>query len=436
MVDLSSNLVSMLNASVASAPAVPSNSPSQANQAGGFSDALKNATSERTPVDEPMKPVSAGPAASAEPAAPKAKLADAKKPEEAPPTEESSETVAASEGEVEEDAVSAKAEGETAESVDRQPVQQDPLANPNVAQAQVVPATNVISAAFAAKAAIAVDEQVDTEGVADDAAAEAPETQGTASAENNIPGGKLAVATQAAVATSALPAEKAVAAESNAGAVLGAAQATPEFTTSARAAELEKAATVTQNKQPAEALRSFSELFDQSSGKMVSDLSGRAELIAAPVTARAAALAPGQTLPIGAALHETEWGNAVAKRVTWMVGRDIQNAELRLDPPELGRINVRISMTQDQASVSFASPHGTVREAVEAALPKLRDMLAENGYTLAHVDISSQFQQRQGEQPGRRNGSGGGAAYGDEVEPEVGLPVVRLGTDGLIDAYV
>lgn len=82
------------------------------------------------------------------------------------------------------------------------------------------------------------------------------------------------------------------------------------------------------------------------------------------------------------------WAESFAERVAFAVTQQVQHAELRLNPPQLGHIELRISLTQDQASVTFSSPHVAVRDAIEAALPRLRDALAEAGLNLVNVDIS------------------------------------------------
>ncbi len=102
------------------------------------------------------------------------------------------------------------------------------------------------------------------------------------------------------------------------------------------------------------------------------------------------------------------WADAFAERVTFAVTQQLQQAELRLNPPQLGHIELRISIAQDQASVTFSSSHVAVRDAIEAALPRLRESLAEAGLSLVNVDISDRslaYDRRQPpfEQPASRS---------------------------------
>ncbi len=100
------------------------------------------------------------------------------------------------------------------------------------------------------------------------------------------------------------------------------------------------------------------------------------------------------SIPVG----EAGWDRAFSQRVTWVATTDQQSARIELNPPNLGPLEVRINLHQDQASAVFSSPHGAVRDAIEAALPKLREMLAESGLTMGSVNVSAQFSQQQQQQ--------------------------------------
>ena len=83
------------------------------------------------------------------------------------------------------------------------------------------------------------------------------------------------------------------------------------------------------------------------------------------------------------------WGRELGSRVLWLAKDNQQYAELRLNPPHLGPLEVRISLQSDQgASLSFLSSHAAVRDAVAGALPQLREMLADGGFTLLDVNVS------------------------------------------------
>ncbi len=82
------------------------------------------------------------------------------------------------------------------------------------------------------------------------------------------------------------------------------------------------------------------------------------------------------------------WGAELNNRIAWMVRKDIQVVSLRLNPAELGPVEVRIQMKNDQVDVLFNATHAQVREAIEVAVPRLRDMFSEQLLRLDNVNIS------------------------------------------------
>jgi flagellar hook-length control protein FliK len=80
----------------------------------------------------------------------------------------------------------------------------------------------------------------------------------------------------------------------------------------------------------------------------------------------------------------------LADEVRWIMDGSDGAAEIKLHPPSLGALDVRISMEADKANVQFISPHPIVREVLEAALPRLRESLAQEGLSLGNVTVSDQ----------------------------------------------
>lgn len=91
------------------------------------------------------------------------------------------------------------------------------------------------------------------------------------------------------------------------------------------------------------------------------------------------------------------WDNALGQRVLWMVSHQHQIAELNLNPPDLGPLQVVLSVNSDQASAAFVSQNPEVRQALEAALPRLKEMMAESGINLGNATVSDQGSRQQGD---------------------------------------
>ena len=147
-------------------------------------------------------------------------------------------------------------------------------------------------------------------------------------------------------------------------------------------------------------------------------------------------------VPVG----QTGWDAAFSQRVTWVATNTQQIAHLHLNPPNLGPLEVRISLASDQATAVFTSPHAVVREAIEAALPRLREMLADNGLSLGNVNVSSEsFQQQQQAQsnqsehqrhdPFRELQRIAASASNAQVNAQ-GIAPIASGNNGLVDIFV
>jgi flagellar hook-length control protein FliK len=94
-------------------------------------------------------------------------------------------------------------------------------------------------------------------------------------------------------------------------------------------------------------------------------------------------------------VQDARWGEAVAQRVSMMLGKQEQQIEMQLNPPNLGPMEVRLNLGSEQASVIFTSQHAAVREALAAATPKLTALLADQGIVLQNVQVASDSLQQQ-----------------------------------------
>ncbi|MEP6547053.1 MAG: flagellar hook-length control protein FliK [Gammaproteobacteria bacterium] len=101
------------------------------------------------------------------------------------------------------------------------------------------------------------------------------------------------------------------------------------------------------------------------------------------------------TLKLAAGVDTPEFGQGLADRVSWMVDNNLSSAKLQINPPQLGPIEVRISVQGDHAQVWLASHSAVTRDALESSSPKLREMLGSQGFGQVSVDISQRnFQDR------------------------------------------
>lgn len=134
----------------------------------------------------------------------------------------------------------------------------------------------------------------------------------------------------------------------------------------------------------------------------------------APSNADASVLAPAAQTPakvadaarpvISIPVAAPGWGDALADQVKVMAQGRQPSAELQLNPPNLGPVEIKVSLVGDQANVSFHSAHAPVREAIQASMNRLTEAFAEAGIGLGSVFVGADARsgdRQTPEQPGR-----------------------------------
>lgn len=150
-----------------------------------------------------------------------------------------------------------------------------------------------------------------------------------------------------------------------------------------------------------------------------------------PLPAQLQSMPPG--LSPGLSQGNAAWGQAISERVLLMTAGSLQVAEIRLDPPELGTLHVRLQLNQDQASLSFSSPHAQVRDALEQQMPRLREMLAEQGLNLESSSVADDSERRERSAPDA--GQGTGLMAEQDEDTAITVVPVAASSRSLVDDY-
>lgn len=139
-------------------------------------------------------------------------------------------------------------------------------------------------------------------------------------------------------------------------------------------------------------------------------------------------------------VHEHAWAQGFGERVTWLAKQDIQSAQITLNPPQLGPIQISLSLSGDQATASFGVANADVRQAVENSLPQLREMFASAGIQLGDANVGAQLPQQARDQAaqmaGSRRGTDENAILPAQGNTETGVitRATRQGS-GLVDLF-
>jgi len=147
------------------------------------------------------------------------------------------------------------------------------------------------------------------------------------------------------------------------------------------------------------------------------------------------AAAPMQA-EVHAELGSKEFAPALGAQLSMLVRNGIEHAQLKLNPAEMGPIEVRISIDGPQAQVDFSAAQAHTRQALQDAVPALATALRESGLTLTGGGVFDQPRDSRGESAARDSHAARAMAEhaGDEapatsVAPR--LPRAR----GVLDLY-
>ncbi|PPT94970.1 flagellar hook-length control protein FliK [Xanthomonas arboricola] len=124
--------------------------------------------------------------------------------------------------------------------------------------------------------------------------------------------------------------------------------------------------------------------------------------------------------------------DAIGARMSWLAEQKIGHAHIKVTPNEMGPVEVRLHLDGDKVNASFTAANADTRQALEQSLPRLRDMLGQNGFQLGQADVGQQPQNPSGN---RNGGNANGTGLSLDDVPPVGIPSVVLRQRGLLDAY-
>ena len=143
--------------------------------------------------------------------------------------------------------------------------------------------------------------------------------------------------------------------------------------------------------------------------------------------------------PAPVPLLSPRFAEEVGARLQWIAEQQGGEATLRISPDGLGPVEIRLKLDGDRVELGFAATQQETRQALQDALPKLREMLAQQGLHLGHADVG--HRQASSSNDGRREGATG--VIDDEAndvtlprsERRESTPVIGRGGRGLLDLY-
>lgn len=135
-------------------------------------------------------------------------------------------------------------------------------------------------------------------------------------------------------------------------------------------------------------------------------------------------------------LQQANAASQLTEKVVYQVNQKIQMAEIRIDPEDLGAMQIKVNLQHDQLSLQFTVQQAQAKEALEQHLPKLRELLEQQGLSLGESQIEqrNKDQQEQGRQFAGRNADGADGTADDGAGGQSGQVQLNV-SDRMVDYY-
>ncbi len=160
-------------------------------------------------------------------------------------------------------------------------------------------------------------------------------------------------------------------------------------------------------------------------------------LRAAPATTAALPVTDPNFANVANMLTQGQALNGLNERLQLMLSNGQHSAEIQLDPPELGSLQVKVTTRNEQTQVIFVAPNNAVRDALEQQLPRLRETLENAGLQLQDASVFAQTDDKSGSQPqSYADVEAADDTILDELDESVSSPLRQRVATQLVDAYI
>lgn len=93
-----------------------------------------------------------------------------------------------------------------------------------------------------------------------------------------------------------------------------------------------------------------------------------------------------------------DWSNQFSQQIVWLSQQQIKSAVIRLNPKDMGGVEVNLQVDKNHATIQMTTHQDGARDAIEQSLPRLREMMNQQGLQLDDVNVQTRQQQEQGSQ--------------------------------------
>lgn len=137
-------------------------------------------------------------------------------------------------------------------------------------------------------------------------------------------------------------------------------------------------------------------------------------------------------LAMNAPVGSSGFAKELGQQITWLSGQDVKQAQIRLNPQDLGPLDVKVSVEHGRVDVSFMTQHPAATAAVQQGLDQLNQMLGGQGLSLGHATVGQHAQQQFTQQGQQSQAS---SSTSDESVADTPIAAATRIAVGLVDAF-
>lgn len=157
---------------------------------------------------------------------------------------------------------------------------------------------------------------------------------------------------------------------------------------------------------------------------------------AAVVTPPVTPAAGTHTLSVNAPVGSSGFAKELGHQVTWLSGQEIKQAQIKLNPQDLGPLDVKVSIEHGRVDVAFMTQHAATATAVQQGLDQLHQMLGGQGLSLGHTSVGQHASQQQfADQQRQSSGASTSGDDGDQAGGSSAGETLKRVAIGLVDAF-
>jgi flagellar hook-length control protein FliK len=172
-----------------------------------------------------------------------------------------------------------------------------------------------------------------------------------------------------------------------------------------------------------------------SSSNSTPDLAALGSVVGASTTATPANATATHSLSVNTPVGSSGFAKELGQQVTWLSGQDVKQAQIRLNPQDLGPLDVKVSVEHGRVDVAFMTQHAATATAVQQGLDQLSQMLGGQGLSLGHTSVGQHASQQQfADQQSRQSGTQT-SGESDQAAGSSTTETLQRVAVGLVDAF-